>query len=96
MDLYAIEVKICGTAYVKANSKEEAMAKLKAAEGNEGRWDIDLECNVGLFSPGEISFSPAATCYGLWDETVEADLVDECKETNLILGRNLGETYDKL
>jgi len=81
MNLYSIEVKVCATVYVKANSEAEAMARLKA-EGN--CWDLDASMDVSELefnNPAlpEISVSPAMTCYGPWndDGTDGVDVAEE-------------------
>lgn len=89
MPLYSIDVKICGTVYIKAKSKKEARKKLKKHHDsaiystNEGTigdiYGDSIPFSGAHFdSPGlpEISLSPAMTFYGPWPKS-EFDLADE-------------------
>jgi hypothetical protein len=72
MKLYRQDVRICGTVYIKAKSRAEAISKVKALAGK----GIDTENNAGADIPvsaarcndpglPEISLSPAMTFKGI-------------------------------
>lgn len=83
MNLYNIDIKIYGTAYIKANSEEEALTIVKSfnMDGIKLREDLDAEIPIsgqGFDDPDlpEFSLSPAMTIYGP-DDGVEPDLIEE-------------------
>lgn len=89
--LYSIDVQICGTAYIKANSMKEARAKLKeiegcgleVADGSESGLVSGRRYNDPLLP--NISLSPAMTIHGKFARaTVELveDNVPEFKKGN--------------
>lgn len=77
MNLYSIEMKLCATAYIKANTPAEALAKAQALkdlspilEAGEG----DVEISGRQFDDPElpgVSFSPAMNIHGPFDDHVE-------------------------
>lgn len=89
MNLYSIDIKICATAYIKAESEEEAMKIAKEQLADTGMelpdnldW-LELPITGKEFdSPDlpDVSLSPAMTLYGPWRgdeqpvEMVEEDL----------------------
>jgi len=85
MPLYSIDVKICGTAYIKAESEAEAMAKTKrlkdawiSSDPRDGGGDIPISgAPFNSDDMPEISLSPAMTCCGLWDEHSKPELQDD-------------------
>jgi hypothetical protein len=81
-NLYSIDIKIYGTAYIKADSEEKALeiAKSLHMDGIELREDRDAEIPITgqrFDDPDlpELSLSPAMTLYGP-DEDVTPDLVE--------------------
>jgi hypothetical protein len=82
MNLYQVELKICGTAYIKAESEKEAMEiakklnmdclELTPQDGEVPISGLDFK-NPSL--PG-VSLSPAMTIHGPWDEKTTADLAE--------------------
>lgn len=79
--LYRIEVKLCATAYIKADSAESAK---KAAKNLNGAWIVTdnseeegdvAVCGLPFNHPRlpDTSLSPAMTCYGPWDEETEPE-----------------------
>ncbi|MBY0560148.1 hypothetical protein [Hyphomicrobium sp.] len=83
MNVYSVDVKICATAYVKANSEEEALAYVKGLDGQalETTGSVgDVEVSgLSLTSPDlpDVSLSPAMTCYGVWDAETVPELAEE-------------------
>jgi hypothetical protein len=82
--LYRVEVKLCATAYIKADSADEALniaydlrdSTVCAGSGWVGDLPISEEY---LDSPDlpNVSLSPAMTCYGVWgDEDAIAEEVE--------------------
>lgn len=77
-NVYRIDVKICATAYIRANSEEEALAKVKQREMStllapEGPFDTDDEIEISEREYGdpnlpEFSLSPAMTFHGAWED----------------------------
>lgn len=86
MNVYRAEVKLCGSAYIKANSQEEATKMLYEAFGrNEKRWegvDVLLASSERDFEDPrlpDVSLSPAMTAMGPWTPVHGDDLPDmEC------------------
>lgn len=82
MNVYRINVKICGSAYIKARSEEEAKRILAENLGEPGLGGTDDVRNTvsdagldDIWLP-EFSLSPAMTYYGPWEgETM--DLAEE-------------------
>lgn len=69
MPLYSTEVRICGTAYTKANSAEEARAKVKAFITHtsfcfEGEKISEKSFNDPALP--KVSLSPIMTGHGIW------------------------------
>lgn len=58
MVLYRIDIPLWATAYVKADSPEEAIAKLKTINGEEAGDHVDVRPFADL---PDISLSPAMT-----------------------------------
>ncbi|TGT64038.1 MULTISPECIES: hypothetical protein [unclassified Mesorhizobium] len=84
MNLYSIELKICATAYIKAETEEAALAKAKelVGDGIELREDEYAELPIsGKRYDDEdlpdVSLSPAMTIDSLWSENVELAEEDE-------------------
>lgn len=81
MSLYRVEVKICATAYVKANNPTEAIKKATALSGSSP--DIldsggEVPVSGAKFDDPalpEISLSPAMTIHGVWRTTKNAERV---------------------
>lgn len=67
MTIYSVDVKICGTAYIKADSPEQAQKKLDELyqSGFEVAPDTYV-CDLPFNHPdlGEFTLSPAMTLYG--------------------------------
>lgn len=66
--LYSVEIQICATVYVKADSPQEA--RLKVAQFSDDTFEFDGEhISRRRFDDPllpEISLSPAMTACGLW------------------------------
>lgn len=82
MPLYRVDTRICATAYVKADTAEEALEVVRQLEGlglelkEQGRCDVPI--TGALFDDDDlpdVSLSPAMTISGL-DEDAIADLVE--------------------
>jgi hypothetical protein len=88
LNLYSVDIKLCATAYIKAESEEEAMqiAKQTYGEAGEGVDGAELPTGEGMniivdgtrFGPDmpEVSISPAVAFYGPWSEKTHAELVE--------------------
>lgn len=81
MNIYNCEVMVCMTAYVRADSPEAAMAKLKAIDGTSDCLHPDSEIPISglqLDDPAlpEISVSPAFTLHGPWNEETTCELIE--------------------
>jgi len=85
MNLYSIDIKICATAYIKAKSEAEALAKLKAHYGEGDGAELPIGETEHLTVSGrtfldprlpEISISPAITFHGTWPHA-EFNFVEE-------------------
>lgn len=84
MNVYSVELLICATAYVKANSKEEAMRKVRKLAGQSPRIeDSGGDVPISGFQYAdprlpEVSLSPAMTihepCNDAEAECVELDV----------------------
>jgi hypothetical protein len=76
MAVYSIDLKVAATAYVKADTKEQAIAALKEEIGKHGTDFSDFEIS-GLPLDSEdlpdISLSPAMTVWGPWGEWFDMD-----------------------
>jgi hypothetical protein len=77
MNLYSVDVKICATAYVKANSPEEALKKVVEQYGGQPGALVEVgesdDVSGRRFDDPElpdISLSPAMTAYGPWEDDV--------------------------
>jgi hypothetical protein len=78
-NLYSIDLKVCATAYIKADNAAEAMEKARKlnrrsvfADGTE----IDIPVSeVEYANPDlpEISVAPAMTIHGVWSEIEEKE-----------------------
>jgi hypothetical protein len=82
--LYSINVKICATAYIKAESEEEAMDILLETVGDGksqlfGEDDIRGVIDGSTFSSDmdDFTLSPAITYYGVYDDDETLQLVEE-------------------
>lgn len=78
MTIYSIDLKVAATAYVRANSKEEAIKALKDEIGKHGTDIIDFETSERKFDDPElpdISLSPAMTVWGPWGDWSDMDEV---------------------
>lgn len=69
-NVYSIDLKVAATAYVRANSKEEAIEALKAEIGD---WcaHADLETSDDWLDSEDlpaVSLSPAMTVWGPWGD----------------------------
>lgn len=68
---YAIELKLCATAYIKAESKAEAISMLRTAIDERHGSDYgDFE--IDDFD-ADITLSPAMTVWGPWGEWNEME-----------------------
>lgn len=80
-EVYRIDVKIAGTAYVKAASADEALVKVRALanKGFEFEAYDDTISDREFDDPElpEISLSPAMTIYGPFDDDAVPELVVE-------------------
>lgn len=84
MNLYSVELRLAATAYVKAESPEEALERAKTLIGDPLELESDDETISGRKYDDpelpEVSLSPAMTINGFWnDEHVEPvmELVEE-------------------
>ena len=71
MTIYSIDLKVAATAYVRANSKEEAIQALKDEIGSYGTDIADFEISNHRLDSEElpdISLSPAMTVAGPWGD----------------------------
>lgn len=82
MNVYSIDVKLCATAYIRADTEDEAR-KIFDREFGPGRFgelptDDDPVSGKQFDDPllPEASLSSAVTFYGAWD-TDHAELVEE-------------------
>jgi hypothetical protein len=85
MKLFSITVKLAATAYIKAESEEEAMSILEEEIGSGTTFpDIDEFVDGSDYSDSkympEFSLSPAMTSYGVFDSDETMELVDEFEE----------------
>jgi hypothetical protein len=75
MNVYSIDVMIAATAYIKADSPEEAMAKVAAHLVNQEMVVAQYADGTGIISgrrfsdPAlpDVSLSPAMTIHGPWE-----------------------------
>lgn len=75
MPIYSIDLKVAATAYVRANSKQEAIDALRDEIGNFCDLD-DFEISDLAFNNPElpdISLSPAMTVHGPWGHWANMD-----------------------
>jgi hypothetical protein len=88
MKVYAVEVKICATLYVRATDEATALKLAAQTSGDmlqvrdDGGSEIDIS-GAPLNDPAlpEISLSPAMTCHGIWDDDTGAEeMHDEDEE----------------
>lgn len=82
MNLYRIDIKICGTAYIKAHTAEEAKAKCNEhfkCTGMELIVDNDKISGKRYDDPKlpEVSMSPAISFYGPWSPKITPELMEE-------------------
>jgi hypothetical protein len=83
MNLYSIDIEVVATAYIKANSKAEAIELAKTIQfddievDNAGGCDLisDLKCDDPDLP--QVSLSPSMTIHGFLDEEPVVDLVEE-------------------
>lgn len=71
MTIYSIELKVCATAYIRAESKKEAIQALKDEIGINGCDYADLKISDARLNDPDlpaISLSPAMTVWGPWGE----------------------------
>lgn len=84
MNVYSVEIKICGTVYVKARSEAEAIEEVRKLDGA----GIELAEDDGLELPitgknyddpdlPDVSMSPAMTVYGPWEAEPSVEVVCE-------------------
>jgi hypothetical protein len=75
MPVYTIELKVAATAYVRAETKEQAIAALK--DEISERYGTDLsDFQIGGLA-ADISISPAMTVWGPWGSWSEMERADE-------------------
>jgi len=81
MPVYSIDLKVAATAYVRADTKEQAIAALKDEicypRGSE---IFDLQISDARLDSADlpnISLSPAMTVWGPWGSWSDMDLADE-------------------
>lgn len=89
MNLYRLEVKLCGSAYIKARDEEEAAKLFYEAFGrDEKRWEgvdvLHASSERDFDDPRlpDVSLSPAMTAMGPWtpvhgDDLPEMELAQE-------------------
>lgn len=86
MNVYSIEVKLCATAYIKAESEEEAEKIARANFGETCCGDLPIGeygdpaiSDKSYENPDlpDISLSPAVTFYGPYEGKWDLDLVHE-------------------
>lgn len=85
MKLWSIDIKICATAYIKAETEEEAMKiandlKNNGLELDEQDGETPISCKQ-YSDPDlpDVSLSPAMTLYGPWEESTP-DCVHDYEE----------------
>lgn len=79
MTIYSIDLKVAATAYIRANSKEEAIQAIKDEIGKYGTDLIDFETSERKFDDPElpdISLSPAMTVWGPWGDWNDMELAE--------------------
>ena len=83
MNLYRLEVKLCGSAYIKAETEEEAVKLFHEHFGHdEKRWegvDVDYMTSSRDFDDPrlpEVSLSPAMTALGPFTVAEDGSLPD--------------------
>lgn len=79
MSIYQIDLKVAATAYVRANSKEEAIQALKDEIGKHGTDIIEFETSTRKFDDPElpdISLSPAMTVLGPFGPWSDMELAE--------------------
>jgi len=74
MKLYAIEVKLCATLYVKAKSRAAAWSQAQGLIGEtictDGSEPTEVTVSALSFTDPELpdlSLSPMMTCHGVWE-----------------------------
>jgi hypothetical protein len=87
VNVYSIDIKICATAYIKAETEEQAMeiAKREFVENSGMELPDNLDwlempiTGMDYDSPDlpAVSLSPAMTFHGLFDETTTPDIAAE-------------------
>lgn len=86
MNVYSIDIKICATAYIKAESEEEAERIFNATcvEHMGGELPVDEYADIPVSGRQyndpdlpEFSLSPAISFYGSWNDSFGLDLVEE-------------------
>jgi hypothetical protein len=80
MPVYRVDVMICATAYIKADSEQEARKKLAAIDGTTDATHPDSELPISgeqFDSPDlpEVSISPALTLRGPANGVIAFDVV---------------------
>ena len=79
MSIYQIDLKVAATAYIRANSKEEAIQALKDEIGKHGTDIIDFETSERKFDDPElpdISLSTAMTVLGPFGPWSDMELAE--------------------
>ena len=80
MSVYQIDLKVAATAYVRANSKEEAIQALKEEIRDRRGCDMaDLQISDARLDSEhlpDISLSPAMTVWGPWGDWSEMELAE--------------------
>lgn len=70
MNIYSVDVQVCATAYVLANSEEEALGLIQRLRNQtlELEEDGDLISGAPFDDPNfpDLSLSPAMTIHGVW------------------------------
>jgi hypothetical protein len=82
MHLYAVEMKVCATAYIKANNRAEAL-DIARTLADESPNLLDHEGNIEFSSEQfdspalpDVSLSPAMTIHGPWTRNRSIDLIE--------------------
>jgi hypothetical protein len=86
MNVYSIDIKICATAYIKAESEEEAerIFNVTYVEHMGGELPVDDDADISVSERDyrdpqlpATSLSPAISFYGSWTDSFDLDLVEE-------------------
>lgn len=80
MNVYSIDLKVAATAYVRASSKQEAIAALKDELCAFGTDIADFEVSSRRLNDPDlpdISLSPAMSVWGPWGDWNDMEQADE-------------------